>query len=162
MSDPGSPPFLPSALQPTVPAPGAPAGTAQTALQQTFQNLVTATNAILTQLKQITPALITASASAGITAFASGGQTNATQLSAQFNQISTAASASASVKLLTSAAGIWQAVANAGANAIQVFAHDVATINGIAGSTGISIPAGHSAIFFCPIAGAWYSVPTSP
>lgn len=131
-------------------------------IAQTLQNLVNATNAILTQLKQITPSLTQGSSQGGVTAHAGGGQANAVKLTAQFNQVTTAASAGDSVALIVSAAGANQWVFNSGANAVQVFGQGADTINGQPAATGISLPAGHAAAFFCATAGQWASVPTAP
>ncbi len=92
---------------------------------------------------------------AGITAFASGGQTNATQLSGSVNTVSTASAANASVKLTPCVAGRQQTVANLGANAIQVFGTSPNTINGVATGTGVAQAAGKIATYVCTGSGNW-------
>lgn len=92
---------------------------------------------------------------AGITAFASGGQTNATQLSASVNTVSTASAANASVKLTPCIAGRQQTIANLGANSIQVFGSSPNTINGIATGTGVAQAAGKIATYVCTGSGNW-------
>lgn len=149
-----------AALPPRMPGPGDVVNVSQIA--QSLQNLVTATNAILTQLRQITPSLVRGSGQGGFTAHAGGGQASATVLTAQVNQIGTVASAADSVALLASTPGLWQMVQNAGAHAAQVFGQGADTINGSPAATGVSLPAGHSAVFFCAVAGQWAMVPFSP
>jgi len=89
------------------------------------------------------------------TAHAGGGQTNATQLSATLNNVTVAATAADSVKLLPSALGLTQTVTNNGANAIQIFGTSPDTINGVATGTGISLPAGATAKFTVYALGNW-------
>lgn len=92
---------------------------------------------------------------AGITAFASGGQANATQLSASVNTVSTASAANASVKLTPCVAGRQQTVANLGANSIQVFGTSPNTINNVATGTGVAQAAGKIATYVCTGSGNW-------
>jgi hypothetical protein len=129
---------------------------------QTLQNLVISVNAILAQLTQITPALVRGSGQGGFTAHAGGGQGSAVVLTAQFNEVATVATAADSAALLTSTPGLWQGVQNAGAHALQLFGQGADTINGSPAGTGVSIPAGHSAICFCAVAGKWAMVPFAP
>lgn len=97
------------------------------------------------------------SAASGITAYAGGGQANATQLNAAINEVVTVGSAADSVKLPPSFAGARVIVINAHAsNAIQVFGYNTATINGVASGTGVSQAAGKTAAYYCPVAGKWY------
>lgn len=91
----------------------------------------------------------------GITAYASGGQTNATQISASVNTVSTAAAANASVKLALCVAGRQQTVANLGANSIQVFGTSPNTINGVATGTGVAQAIGKIATYICTGSGNW-------
>ncbi len=87
-------------------------------------------------------ALPKGSSQTGITATASGGQTNAYQLTARINNVTTVATAADSVKLPAVPLGkeIW--IMNNGASALQVFGYGTDTINGVATATGISQPAG--------------------
>lgn len=92
-----------------------------------------------------------------VAARAGGGQANATQLNARINRVTTVATAADSVKLPVSAPGETVTVINAHAtNALQVFGTSPDTINGIATGTGVSVPAGKTAEFFCVTAGAWH------
>jgi hypothetical protein len=103
--------------------------------------------------------LFTESAKDAITAFAGGGQTNATLLAAQTNRITTVATAADSVKLPVSAAGLEIIVINSGANAMQVFGSGTDTINDVATATGVSQPANSIDVYACPVAGKWYVEP---
>lgn len=95
----------------------------------------------------------------GITAAAGGGQTNATALTAQLNVVETVATAADSVKLpkiVPDAKGFKLGplltpvvVVNADASdAMQVFGASPDTINDVATGTGVSVPAGKTAVFY--------------
>ena len=58
---------------------------------------------------------------AGITAFATGGQANAVLLGSAINEVSTVATTADSVKLVSAEAGIKMTIINNGANAMDVF-----------------------------------------
>lgn len=96
------------------------------------------------------------SVATGITAFAGGGQTNATQLSAGYNRVTTVATAADSVKLPASVAGMMVVVTNSSANSTQVFGTTPDTINAVATATGVALAAGKTGIYVCPVAGAWH------
>ena len=95
------------------------------------------------------------SAADAITA-AGTSQATGTQLTALVNNVSTVA-AGTGVNLPASAAGLQATVENTGANPLQVYpligAAD--TINGIAATIGVAMPAGSIAVFNCTLAGAW-------
>lgn len=93
---------------------------------------------------------------AGITAHASGGQSSATQLSNEVNQIATVATAGDSVKLPPSIAGLTIMVINNGSKPAQVYGSGTDTINGVATSTGVSQMPNSVAFYVCPVAGTWY------
>lgn len=107
-----------------------------------------------------------------ITANAGGGQTNATQLQAQANRVSTVASGADSVKLPPivpllgglGSIGCPIFVMNSGGNAMQVFGTGNDTINAAAAATGVSVPAGKAAIFVpisynqSTLTGTWYAL----
>lgn len=98
-----------------------------------------------------------ASAATGITAYAGGGQTNATQLAAQTNHVTAVATAADSVKLPASAPGMSVTVINGHAsNSMQVFGAGTDTINDVATATGVAQAAGKTATYHCPVAGKWY------
>lgn len=84
----------------------------------------------------------------GLTALAGGGRPNATALVYGSNQVTTVASAADSVVLPVGSPGAVVVARNSGANAMQVFAQGSDTINGTAGSTGISVANAKTVIFF--------------
>lgn len=97
----------------------------------------------------------------GLVALAGGGQTGATPLNKAINRVATVATAADSVSLPAAVGGQVVYVSNSAAsNAMQVFAASgtTDTINGTAGSTGISVAAGKGIIFFSAVAGRWHGV----
>jgi len=95
--------------------------------------------------------------SAGITAFAGGGQSGATQLMSQYNRISTVATAQDSVRLPQSNPGRSVVVNNQAALAMQVFGFGAETVNSIATATGWTQSAKTVVIYTCNVAGNWES-----
>ncbi len=96
-----------------------------------------------------------------ITARAGGGQTNATALTATFNNVTVVATAADSVKLPLAVAGLWVTIRNSAANASTVYGDGTDTINGVATATGVSLTAATSALYFCTTsapAGKWFVV----
>ena len=91
----------------------------------------------------------------GVTAHATGGQANATQLTASQVQVSTVASLNDSVKLPPSQAGLQITIVNNGANSMQVFGTGSDTINGVAAGTGVAQAAAAVTIYYCFVAGNW-------
>lgn len=106
--------------------------------------------------------LLLEQASNAVTAFATGGQTSATQLTSNINRISVCATAGDSVKLPLAAAGSTVIVINDGAAAAQVFGKTTDTINSIATATGVTLPAGAVAIFFATTTINWRATVISP
>lgn len=102
------------------------------------------------------------SVATGITAYAGGGQTNATLLAAGLNEVSTVATAADSVKLPVPVAGLEITVINAHAsNSMQVFGSGTDTINGVATATGVAQAAGKTAVYRALTAGTaakWFRV----
>lgn len=98
---------------------------------------------------------IAQSSTNSITAFAGGGQTNATALTAQINRVTTVATAGDSVKLPPATVGLWVVVINKGANPMQVFGAGTDTINGVATATGISQMQNSVDLYVCAVAGSW-------
>src|SRR5207344_1196048 len=88
----------------------------------------------------------------GITATAGGTRAAAVPLWAAFNRIATCATAADSVALPPATGGQTVTLINSGAAATQVFAAvgTSDTINGTAGSTGISVAAAGKAQFVSP------------
>jgi len=97
------------------------------------------------------------STESGITATPSGTQATSFQITSAINNVSAVANAADGVRLPPSYAGAVVFIVNSHAsNACQVFAHGTATINGVAGSTGVSQAAGKSALYVCPVRGQWF------
>lgn len=83
----------------------------------------------------------------GITAFAGGGQTNATQLTATYNEVTVVASAGDSVKLLPAEEGLKQIVKNDSANNLAVFPATGDTIDDGAVNASITLAPGATVTF---------------
>jgi len=83
----------------------------------------------------------------GITAFAGGGQADATALTGEYNNVTTVASAYDSVKLLTAVAGQTQTIKNSGASILSVFPNTDDTINALAVNLSVDIPLGGEVTF---------------
>lgn len=95
----------------------------------------------------------------GITAFATGGQTNAVLLTSVINRVTTVGTAADSVKLPVSAGGMQITVTNAAAaNSMNVFPNTGETINALSANTAFALAAGKTAAFSCAVAGAWHAV----
>jgi hypothetical protein len=95
---------------------------------------------------------------ASLTAHAGGGQAAATPLVSAVNLIAVCATAGDSVALPPAMGGQTMWVANGGAAAAQIFGVGTDTINGVAGSTGISVAAGKSTVLMSAIQGSWFAV----
>ena len=98
------------------------------------------------------------SAVTNLTARAGGGQGNAVPLIAGINRITVCATAADSVALPKAIGGQIISVYNGGAAAMQVFAAvgTSDTINGVAGSTGVSLAAAKGAFFCSSAPGSWF------
>lgn len=101
------------------------------------------------------PGLQTLSWTTGITAFSTGGQTNALALTSMLNRLNTVAAQGDSVRLPTANPGMMVVIDNQGAFAAQVFGAGTDTINGIATATGISQGVKTVATYVCFVAGNW-------
>lgn len=82
-----------------------------------------------------------------ITAFATGGQTSATQLVGQYCLVTTCATAFDSVKLAAAATGKVQTVKNIGAATLSVFPTTGDAINALAANLSIDVPVGSEITF---------------
>lgn len=91
----------------------------------------------------------------GITAYATGGQANATQLSATFNEVTTVATAGDSVKLMAAAANAVQIVKNDGAANLAVFPATGDTINDAAANQPVTLAPGSVVTFRAVNATNW-------
>lgn len=99
-----------------------------------------------------------------LTAFATGGQANATQMTGVSTNVTTVATAGDSVKLPPGIAGGSFCLSNSSANAMQVFGNGTDLINNIASATGVSHAAGSNAVYFCVSAqpaSRWFRVISS-
>lgn len=86
------------------------------------------------------------------------GQSDALQLAAAINQVTTTASGTG-VKLYASpAAGSWQLVYNGGANPLKVYPQTSAAINQLAVNTGVALPINTAMMFFAASATAWIAI----
>lgn len=95
----------------------------------------------------------------GITAFATGGQANATLLVSTLNRITVCATGGDSIKLPVSAPGLQLSVINDGVASCNVFGQTGDTINGLAANAAFAVPAGATVVFNCTLAGAWQTDP---
>lgn len=94
-----------------------------------------------------------------LTAFATGGQTNATALSSTVtnHRVSTVATTGDSVKLPAATVGQVHYVRNDGATPMQVFGQATETIDGVASATGVVQLPGVGVFYTSTTAGAWTS-----
>lgn len=92
----------------------------------------------------------------GITAYAGGGQTNATLLGASINRVTTVATAADSVKLPAATVGARIDVINAAAsNSMNVFPATGESINALSANTAYAVAANKTVTFICAVAGIW-------
>jgi hypothetical protein len=88
-------------------------------------------------------------------------QAGATALAQTFSRVDTSTAPAAGtilgdgVMLLPATAGDFLVVINNTANIIQVYGNGSDTVNGVAGATGVALPQGDAAVFFCASAGVW-------
>ncbi len=102
-----------------------------------------------------------AGGASGLTAHAGGGQGSALALTVAVNSVGTVGTIGDSVKLPTSVAGGIVVVVNDAALALQAFGASTDTIDDVATATGVEVPGKATAVFYCPVAGKWYSVNNS-
>lgn len=101
-------------------------------------------------------------AQSGLTALAGGGQTNALELPAFLNRVTTVATAADSVKLPPARAGVMVFVANAAAaNSMNVFPQTGDAINALSANASYGLAANKAAFFVCCANGVWTSVLTA-
>lgn len=99
-------------------------------------------------------------AATGIIALVGGGQTGATALAAEFNNVTTVASDYDSVKLPTCSSGARYVVKNSSANILSVFPFLADSINALAVNLSIDIPAGGEMTFRGISATVWETIET--
>lgn len=99
----------------------------------------------------------------GVTAFATGGQTSATQLLATVSnhRVSVCVTAADSVKLPAATVGQQHFVRNDGATTMQIFGQATETINGVASATGVAHGSGMGVWYVCTTIGQWTTSPVS-
>lgn len=97
------------------------------------------------------------SAQDAMTAFATGGQTNATQITADISRFTTVATAGDSAKLPPAAPGQSMVIINSGAKPMQVFGTSTDTINDVASGTGITQMPNSIITYDSTVAGKWYT-----
>jgi len=95
---------------------------------------------------------------ANYTAYAAGGQANATPLTEPYANVNVVAAANASVLLTAAVGGQEQIVSNNGANNLDVYPAVTNTINGGAAGAPVIIPPGEVVSFLSTVAGAWITL----
>ena len=108
-----------------------------------------------------TSSVVLGGATDAVTAFATGGQTNATQLTGLMSSVTTVGTAADSVKLPLAQAGMVYFLANATATSMTVYGAGTDTINGVATATGVAQGANSRAAYFAITsapAGKWFRV----
>lgn len=120
------------------------------------------TSAIQTQLDAKAPiagptftGLIKKSATAAITAFATGGQASAVELTSDINEVSVCAAGGDSVKLPAGIAGMEIMVVNHGAAAMDLFPATGDFLNELSVNVAVSIAVNATAIAYCYVADYW-------
>lgn len=98
---------------------------------------------------------VSKSATNGITAFATGGQASAVELTTDINEVSVCATGGDSVKLPNGVAGMEIMVVNHGAAAMDLFPASGDYINEAAVNTAVSIAINATAICYCYVADYW-------
>jgi hypothetical protein len=106
-------------------------------------------------------AFVTGSAAAGITAGTTRTQAGAVALSQEVNRIDVATAPAAGstlgdgVRLMPAVAGLTVAVVNNTAFPVRVYGDSADTLNGVAGATGVVLPAQGTYAFVSAAAGGW-------
>lgn len=102
----------------------------------------------------ISASLISGATTAGVTAFAGGGQGSATAITTPVATVDTVATAADSVKLpAPTYAGQMVLLVNSTANSMQVFGAGTDTINAVATATGVAQAAGKTALYIATTTG---------
>lgn len=97
-----------------------------------------------------------------ITAFATGGQTNAVLLTATVNRVTTVGTAADSVKLPAALAGSRVVVFNkAAANSLNVFPSSGDAINALSANAAYALAATKGVEFICAVNGIWDTILTA-
>lgn len=93
---------------------------------------------------------------ANVTSAAGTTRADATQLSREFTRISSAASGTG-VILPTGVVGMYVTIYHGGANAVKVYASGSETIDGTAGSTGVTLTNGNACMYVFSATNTWHS-----
>lgn len=97
-----------------------------------------------------------------ITAFATGGQTNAVLLTSSYNRVTTVGTAGDSVKLPAAVAGSRVFVFNkAAANSLNVFPSTGGKINALSTNAAYAVAATKGVQFLCMVDGTWDTLLTA-
>lgn len=91
----------------------------------------------------------------GITAHAGGGQANATNLTAKYNNVTTVASSADSVKVPSALVGKRICIINTGANALSAYGQSGDYVNGTLNDFVTIGAGGNAAVFECIFDGYW-------
>lgn len=91
----------------------------------------------------------------GNTAYAGGGQANATQLRNEYERIDTVATAADSVKLRAATKGLRHVVVNTAANAVDIYPQTGDNFLGLADNISVSLSGTQHAEFICFVDGTW-------
>lgn len=90
-----------------------------------------------------------------ITAYAGGGQANATAIKTEYAKVTTVATAADSVKIRKAVAGCRHVVVNDGANACNIYPQTGDNFEGAAANAAQSLPAGNTLEVFCFVDGEY-------
>lgn len=93
-----------------------------------------------------------------VTAHSGGGKASATPLTSKINRLSVVAVGADSVLMPPATPGKSVIIINDGVAAAQVFGQGTDTIDSVATATGVALTNAHRAIFWCTVAGAWFSL----
>lgn len=96
-----------------------------------------------------------------MTAYAGGGQTNATPITTVISRFTTVANSGDSSILPLSAPGAELTVVNAGSQPMSVYPQSGEAINAGAVNAAFSVANGKTAFFSCAVTGTWNSVLTA-
>jgi hypothetical protein len=93
-----------------------------------------------------------------MTALAGGGQTGATQITAQMSRFTTVATAADSGKLPPAIPGLQITVTNASAASMNLYPFLGDAINALGANAAFALATVKTAIFTCYVAGQWHSL----
>lgn len=95
----------------------------------------------------------------GASAYAGGGQANATQITSKWTIFTGVASDNDSAKLPSALADLHYMIANVGANNLALYPASGENFNGLAANTAINVPVNTYMEVLCGTAGTWYYRP---